>query len=53
MKDRGLEVDSGIMLEQRLNKCPVFDNIEVRQIHTPVGRWARCKRYRLGNLSRN
>lgn len=42
IKERGLEVDSGMLLTQWLNKCPVFENIVSTKIHTPVGPWMKC-----------
>ncbi|KAG8880755.1 hypothetical protein FRB97_000548 [Tulasnella sp. 331] len=41
MKERGLEVDTGLLIEERLKKCPVFENIETKKVYTPVGKWAK------------
>ncbi|KAG9006605.1 hypothetical protein FRB94_000531 [Tulasnella sp. JGI-2019a] len=40
LKERGTEVDAGLLIEERLRRCPVFENIETRKIYTPVGTWS-------------
>lgn len=43
LKEKGIAVDAGIQLGYFLNKCPVFEGIELRQVYTPVGMWATCE----------